>query len=307
MKESRISAVGIWWSGSTGGVTKGGDFVANYRKPDLPFIQPYDTFACFPNAGHGDIMYNYKTHGGVATALDVDEIEHLNRIIEATFPSTGGGGGSGGGGVKDIIANETTRELQVRNSDGSAVSIPMSHLKATEFLPYLDVMNPNPANFITVAVALNAEVRVPIGLHQLQGRNLFMTVDRVNHRIVLPEGGCRGKFTVGIPFRFNPSVKDAMAMDVMWYCRKLGSADAWALLHKTTQSRTATQTTAAFNISTSMPIMDMPDYPVEVELRIKFTNIGTTGIKWGAIKLFNAPEDSFGGSFTKRANYPYYV
>ena len=158
---------------------------------------------------------------------------------------------------------------------------------------------------MVVAPALNSEVRVPIGMTSLKGRHLFMTVDRTKHAIILPEGGCRGKFVVTIPFRFSPAVKDSMSMNVMWYMRRLNSDDPWVLLSTTSQSRTASQTTAAFNISTNMQTTDMPDYPVEVELRIKFTDMGTTGIQWGAMRLFTGETDYFGGSFTKRANYPY--
>lgn len=214
-----------------------------------------------------------------------------------------GGAGGGGAGITNLRVSNDKSSLAFVDEAGRDKVIKFCDLKATPCEYYLDVVNKTPSNTTKMKVTQGVESVVPIGGVSLSGRNHYITIDRATNRIIVPDGGLRGTFRSAISYRFDPSVKAAMAMDILWYYRKLGSSDAWTLAAKGSTSRTATQTTAAFNISLTTPYLDLPDYPIEAELRVKFTEVGT--LDWSNMPLFNSSDDLIKVSLYKEPNYTY--
>lgn len=143
------------------------------------------------------------------------------------------------------------------------------------------------------------------GAIKMTGRHLYVTLDAATNRIIIPVGGTRLSIRIGMPVRFEPSIKDVMVIETAWRYRRLTSSEPWVEIIRGSHSRTATQTTAALSLGSSVSSYQMPDYPVEIELVAKLVKEGTTGIKWPEKKFFSNVDDYIQISATKNANKPY--
>lgn len=297
----RTYSKGLWWDGAYGGVCKAGQFAMMYRKPDLSDVFPaYDTISCWPSAPAAS---NTVSINGVPRALSQAEISGIETLIDALFPdSQGGGGGGGGGGVTNLKVSESSRAITFTDESGKAGRLPFAEIKATPMEFYLDVSQPSvTARFPTAAA--NTEYVVPIGTPSMTGRNHYITVDRANNRVLIPEGGLRGTFRLYGAFRFTPSIKSDMSISLTWYYRRQGSADAWTVLYTGTTSRTASQTTAAISFPTSSAYYNLPDYPIECEARLRFVTLGT--VPWTTTPIFDDVSDGLKISLYRNPNFAY--
>lgn len=303
--DMKVTGHGIWWDGEYGGACKDGQFKMFYRKPNLPDIDKFDVLVCFPNASDRD-EYCYTIDAGVKATLSEAHIAYLGDAVDSLFPSQGGGGGGGGGGVTKLRVDTAGMGIAFTDENGKASKLPFPDLKATPMEFYLDVTNPDitkTAN-LPAGVVVGTEYVIPIGAISMTGRHHYITIDRATHRVIIPQGGLRGTLRINGAFRFDPSVKDDMDIDLIWYCRKAGSSDAWTQIYKGNAYRTASQTTAALSFPTSSTYYNLPDYPLECEVRVKFNKVGTT-INWSSVPLFNSTSDGVKISLLCNPNYAY--
>lgn len=303
--ELRATGKGMWWDGQYGGIVKDGQFLMLYTKPNLPTLDKFDSMSCFPNVGDRD-QYCYTIYHNVKSPLSAAHIQYVDGVIDAVFPDAGGGGG-GGGGVTKLRVDSAGMAIAFTDENGKASKLPFPELKATPMEFYLDIKNPVPTNTATLGVNVvqGGEYVIPIGAISMAGRNQYITVDRAKHRVMIPHGGLRGTVRINGAFRWASSVKDDMDIDLTWYCRKAGSSDAWTVIHTGNAYRTASQTTAALSFPTSSAYYNLPDYPLECEVRIRFKKVGTTGINWGALPLFGSESDGLKISLFYNPNYEY--
>lgn len=297
--EARTMSKGLWWDGYYGGVCKDSQFAMLYHKPNIAaVITEYDAVSCYPNAGPEANIVVVK---GVARALNKAEISGIDAMIDTVFPDAGGGGGSSGG-VTNLRVSEVSRAITFTDEAGRAGRLPFAEIKATPMEFYLDVSQPSATTKFPNAV-LNAEYVVPIGAPSMTGRNHYITVDRANNRVLIPEGGLRGTFRLYGAFRFTPSIKSDMSISLTWYYRRQGSSEAWNVLYTGTTSRTASQTTAAISFPTSSAYYNLPDYPVECEARLRFVTLGT--VPWTSTPIFDDVSDGLKISLYRNPNFEY--
>lgn len=301
--EVRTTSKGLWWDGQYGGACKDGKFAMLYIKPVLPDIDKFDEVVCFPGAGDRD-QYCYTIFHGVKATLNAAHIAYIDGVIDTLFPDAGSGGG--GGGVTKLRVDTAGMAIAFTDENGIASRLPFPDIKATPMEFYLDVTNPDITKTATLpaGVVVGTEYVIPIGAISMTGRNHYITIDRATHRVIIPQGGLRGTLRINGAFRFDPSVKDDMDIDLIWYCRKAGSSDAWTQIYKGNAYRTASQTTAALSFPTSSTYYNLPDYPLECEVRVKFNKVGTT-INWSAVPLFNSTSDGVKISLLCDPNYAY--
>lgn len=274
-------------------------------KPPLPLIPyQYETSIFTPQHSDDTKLNHYMLTGG-ERKISSEESTALIDMITRAFSTGGTGGGGSGSLVIDLKPSEKDQGLQVFKSDGSKSVIPFYDIKATNLEYYIYVNPVDTTKFVTIPFVKGKDVKVPLGGVKMAGRNLYITLDTVNNRLIIPVGNTRLSARLSMPVRFNPSIKDTMMLETSWHCRKLGTSDAWLELARGKHSRTASQTTAALSLWVNMSSLQMPDYPVELELRVKLLAEGTTGIKWNEKKFFNETGDFIQISATKNANYYY--
>lgn len=291
---------GIWWDGEYGGVLKNGEFKLLVLKPVIDFLpDTWTAVRCDVTLGVNPL--NTYTQLNTALPLSAAQVAGLEALIDAAFPSTGGGSG-GGAGVTNLKVSEASRAITFTDETGKAGRLAFAEMKATPMEFYLDVSQPASTTKFASIVA-GTEYVIPIGAVSMTGRNHYITVDRAKNRVLIPEGGLRGTFRAYGAFRFSTSVKSDMAMELAWYVRRQGSTDAWTVLYKGTVSRTAAQTTAALSWPTSSAYYNLPDYPVECEARLRFTNVGT--VDWKSMPIFNDPSDGLKISLYRNPNFAY--
>ncbi|MGL5330780.1 MAG: hypothetical protein ACRDD7_16040, partial [Peptostreptococcaceae bacterium] len=257
------------------------------------------------SVGDRDICHYVKD--GVRKLFTQDEAQIVEAAIDSMFPAQGGGGGGGGSGITNLRIDSANMAIAFTDETGKAGRLPFPELKATPMEFYLDIKNPTPANTTTLgtAVVVGGEYVLPIGGISMTGRNQYITVDRAKNRVMIPQGGLRGTVRVNGAFRWTTSVKDDMEIALTWYCRRAGSSEAWTVIHTGSASRTASQTTAALSFPTSSTYYNLPDYPLECEVRIRFVKVGTTGINWGTLPLFGSESDGVKISMFYNPNYEY--
>lgn len=298
--EPRVMSKGLWWDGYYGGVCKDSKFIMLYHKPNISaVIAEYDAVSCYPKAGP---EANIVVINGVTRALNQAEISGIDAVIDTVFPEAGGGGG--GSGVTNLRIDESSLAILFTNESGTLGRLPFASLKATPMEFYLDVSNLDASKTTLMpAVTQGVEHVIPIGAVPLHGRNHYVTIDKATNRVLIPEGGLRGVFRIYGAFRFSPSIKSDMDMDLLWYCRRQGSSDAWTLLTSGNVKRTLSQTTAALSWPSTSAYVNLPDYPVECEARIKFNDVGT--VDWTTIPIFGDVSDGLKVSLLRNPNYPY--
>ncbi|MGL5785073.1 MAG: hypothetical protein ACRCYZ_06460 [Alphaproteobacteria bacterium] len=300
--EVKATSKGMWWDGEYGGVAKDGKFKLLFVKPYLPTLSAFDAMSCFPGAGdRGE--YCYTIFHGVKAELNEAHIQYVDSVIDLVFPDAGSGGS---GGVTNLRIDKAGMAIAFTDEAGRASKLPFPELKATPMEFYLDVTNPDVTKTAKLpsGVVVGTEYVIPIGAISLTGRNHYITIDRTTNRVVIPQGGLRGTLRINGAFRFDPSVKADMDIDLTWYCRKAGSSDAWTAIYTGNAYRTASQTTAALSFPTSSTYYNLPDYPIECEVRVKFNKVGT-GIDWSTIPLFNSTSDGVKISLLCNPNYAY--
>lgn len=304
MKNLEVRANGkqIWWDGEYGGIIKDGEFKWLLHRPLVDFLPtPWSQFNCTVELGVNPA--NFYTQINTDIPLDASDITAFEKLIDSAFPTEGGGGGSGGGGgVTNLRVSEASRAITFTDEDGRSGRLPFAEMKATPMEFYLDVSQPSVTTKFP-SIAVNTEYVIPIGTPSLTGRNHYITVDRATNRVLIPEGGLRGTFRAYGGFRFNPSVKSDMAIELAWYYRRQGSSEAWTMLYKGAASRTAAQTTAALSWPTSAAYYNLPDYPIECEARIRFTKLGT--VDWKTIPIFDDAGDGLKISLYRNPNFAY--
>lgn len=301
--EAETTAHGMWWDGQYGGISKDGQFVMLYTKPNLPTLDKFDTMSCFPGVGDRD-QYCYTVYHGVRAPLSEAHIAYVGGIIDSVFPDAGGGGG---GGITNMRISESDRAVLFTTETGAAGKLPFADLKATPMEFYLDINKPS-APVHLPAPTEGVEFVVPIGAISMSGRHHHLTVDRAKNRVLVPEGGLRGTFRAYGAYRFSPSVKSAMDLDLTWYYRRLGSDENWTAIYTGNAKRTETQTTAALSWPTSSTFYDLPNYPVELEVRIRFNDLGDgkgEDVNWGAVPIFGDAADGLKISLYKNPNFTY--
>lgn len=303
--EPKVIGKGIWWDGQYGGITKDGAFKMLFIKPAVIGIPAFDAMACFPDSGDATGCGYWIREAW--QQYNQTERDILSAVIDAAFPSEGTGGGSGGGGVTNLRIDKDNMAIAFTDENGQAGNLPFPQLKATPMEFYLDIKNATPAVTTTLGVTVvqGQEYVLPIGGISMSGRNQYITVDRAKHRVMIPHRSLRGTVRVNGAFRWSTSVKDDMDIDLTWYCRRAGSSEAWTVIHTGNASRTASQTTAALSFPTSSAYYNLPDYPLECEVRIRFNKVGTTGINWGALPLFGSESDGVKISLFHEPNYAY--
>lgn len=216
-----------------------------------------------------------------------------------------GGGGGGGAGITRLATSEDDRAITFIDENGRPGKLMYCDIKATPMEFYLDVRSYDTSKAIYMDVKQGVEYTIPIGSVSMSGRNHHITIDSATNRILLPAGGLRGTLRIYGAYRFPSSVKDDMNLEVLWYCRKQGSSEAWELIQKGNVSRTASQTTSALSFPSSSVYYNLPSDALEVEVRLKFNNIGSTGIDWKSLPLFNSEDDGFKISMLKNPNFDY--
>lgn len=165
----------------------------------------------------GAVVVGYD--GGVALYMATGDLP------DASWEKVGTGGGAGGG-ITNLRIDSNQRALAFVDENGRQQEIQFCDLKATPCEYYIDVVNMSPAVTTNMKITQDVETVVPIGGVSLSGRNHYITLDRANNRLIIPDGGLRGVFRCGIAFRFSPSVKSDMAMTVSWHYRELGTDGA---------------------------------------------------------------------------------
>ncbi|MGL5643184.1 MAG: hypothetical protein ACRCW3_00160 [Metamycoplasmataceae bacterium] len=308
MKESRIGTKGLWWDGQYGGAVKAGQFGMFYIKPGLEGdIGHFDELVCF----EGDANRCYRISNGAKHQLDKNYVATINAAIDKMFPDAGGGGGgggTGGNGVTNLRIDKNDGAIRFTDENGSAGRLPFADIKATPMEFYLDLSKPDASTHLDgdASIQVGKEYVIPFSHVTFQGRNNYITLDNGNHRVLIPEGGLRGQVRAYGAFRWSTSVKDNMSITVAWYARVQGSTSSWSLIYEGTESRTASQTTAALSWPTSSGYYDLPSGgPLELECRIKFNDIGTTNIDWGHLEILGGSSDGLKISLLKEPNYPY--
>ncbi|MGL5456744.1 MAG: hypothetical protein ACRDB3_17885 [Citrobacter telavivensis] len=218
------------------------------------------------------------------------------------------GGGGGGGGITKLATSESERAITFIDENGRKGKLMYCDIKATPMEFYLDILNQTAGTGTTLGVSnvqVGTEYVLPIGDVSMSGRHHHITVDRATNRVHLPAGGLRGQVRVYGAFRWSTSVKDDMDIDTIWYCRRKGSSDAWQQIYSANSYRTASQTTAAMSFGTNSGYFNLPDSELELEVRIKFNKIGSTGIEWGKLPIFNTNSDGVKISLLKNPNFEY--
>lgn len=215
------------------------------------------------------------------------------------------GGGGGGGGVTQLALSDAERAITFVDENGVPSKLMYGELKATPMEFYLDVRNPDPSQNVFIDAKQGGEYVVPIGGISLSGRNHYITVDRATNRVLIPSGNLRGTFRLYGAYRFNPSIKDDISIDLIWCCRKQGSNDPWHTIYEINVSRTASQTTSSVSLPNSSAYYNLPDGDLEAEVRLRFNNVGSTGIDWANTPLFTSEDDGIKISLLKNPNYEY--
>lgn len=295
----------LWWDGAYGGAFKNGRTAMLGHKPHIPLVGSYDTIICCPEHPT-DKTINKAMLNGADDYLSTLEIDAISDMIDQMFPDQGGGGG-GGGGVTNLRIDKSAGAILFTTETGGSGSLPFADLKATPMEFYLDVANPTKTVTIPFQVQ-GQEYVVPIGQVPMSGRSNFVTIDSVNNRVLVQESNLRGTIRLYGAFRFSPSVKSAMDLDLLWYYRRAGSSDAWTLIYQGNVKRTESQTTAALSFPTSSGYYDFPDHPVELEVRLRFNDFGDgrgEDVAWSTIPIFTDAGDGIKISLYKEPNYEY--